>query len=317
MASYIAKRVILLIPTLLGISVIVFMMVRFLPGDAVDTLAGDYGASDPELRQQLREQYKLSASIPSQYLDWIGSLARGDMGESIISGRGILDEIAHRAPPTAELALITIIISLTSAIPIGILSAVRQNSASDLIARSFSIAFLAIPGFWLATLVVTLPSRWWGWSPPLEYRSFVNDPASHYQTLLIPAFILSLPLSGAIMRLTRAQLLEVLRQDYIRTARAKGLRERTLITRHALRNALIPVITIVGLQIPTLLGGTIIMETIFGIPGLGSYLFQSIVSRDYPVVQAVNLITAIVVLVVNLLVDVSYAYVDPRIRVGD
>lgn len=314
MGRYIAKRLLLMIPTLLGISLIVFMMVRFLPGDAVDTLAGDYGASDPELREQLRDQYQLSASMPSQYVSWARGIARGDLGESIISGRDVSAEFRRRAPPTAELALLTIVFSLLIAIPIGVLSATRQNSAADLIARTFAIAGLAIPGFWLATLVVTLPSRWWGWSPPLEYKSLVDDLDSNLKTVLIPALILSLPLSGAVMRLTRAQMLEVLRQDYIRTAWSKGLPERAIITRHALRNALIPVITIVGLQIPALLGGVVIMETIFGIPGLGSYLFQSILARDYPVVQGVNLTTAIVVLLINLVVDVSYGFVDPRIR---
>lgn len=305
-----------MIPTIVGITVVVFMMVRFLPGDAVDTLAGDYGASDPALRQQLREQYKLSGSMPSQYVSWARNLARLDLGQSIISGRDVSSEFRHRAPPTAELAFLTIVFSLIVSIPIGVLSATRQNSPADLSARTTAIAFLAVPGFWLGTLVVTLPSRWWGWSPPLEYKSLVADPSSNLRTLLIPAIILSLPLSGAVMRLTRAQMLEVLRQDYIRTAWAKGLTERTIVIRHALRNALIPVITIVGLQIPILLGGVVIMETIFGIPGLGSYLYQSILSRDYPVVQGVNLITAIVVLAINLLVDVTYGYVDPRIRFG-
>ena len=316
MAGYISKRVALMIPTLFGISLIVFMMVRFLPGDAVDTLAGDYGASDPALRQQLLEQYKLSASVPSQYLTWMSSLAHADLGKSIISGRGIIDEFRHRAPPTTELAFLTILFILLVSIPVGVVSATRRNSSPDLIARTCSIVFLAVPGFWLATLVVTLPSRWWGWSPPLEYKSLLTDPVSNLNKLVFPSIILSLPLSGAVMRLTRAQMLDVLRQDYIRTAWSKGLRERSVITRHALRNALIPVITIVGLQIPALLGGVVIMETIFGIPGLGSYLFQSILSRDYPVVQGVNLITAVSILWINLIVDISYAYLDPRIRVG-
>lgn len=311
--SYVLKRLLLMVPTLFGITVIVFMMVRFLPGDVVDTLAGDYGVADPELRQQLRKEYSLDDSMPSQYVNWILGLVRLDLGKSIISGRDVSNEFRHRAPPTAELAFLTIMFSLIVSIPIGVLSATRQNSWADLTARSFAIAFLAVPGFWLGTLVITLPSRWWGWSPPLEYKSLVANPTSNLRTLVIPALILSLPLSGAVMRLTRAQMLEVLRQDYIRTAWAKGLGERTIITRHVLRNALIPVVTIIGLQIPLLLGGVVIMETIFGIPGLGSYLYQSILSRDYPVVQSVNLVTAILVLLINLAVDVTYAYMDPRI----
>lgn len=303
-----------MIPTLIGISFIVFMMVRFLPGDVVDTILGETGSNDPELRAKLEEEYELTGNVPGQYVEWLGEVVRGDLGESLISGRSVLDEINHRAPASFELMIIAIIIGLIISVPIGVISAARQNSWGDIVGRSAAIGFLAIPGFWLGTLVITLPSRWWGWSPPLEYKDLFEDPASNLELLIIPGIILALPFSGTVMRLTRAQLLEVLRQDYVRTARAKGLRESNVVTRHALRNALIPVVTVVGLQVPVLLGGVVIMENIFGIPGIGSYIYNSILSRDYTVVQAVNLLIAVLVLVINLLVDVMYGYLDPRIR---
>lgn len=314
MGNYIGRRALLMIPTLIGITMVVFMMVRFLPGDVVDTIAGDFGAGNKELRDELKEQYQLTGSIPSQYVEWIWNLVRGDLGESIVSGRGVEGQVRARSVPTLQLAFMTIVIGLIIGLPIGILSATRRNSASDYVGRTFAIGFLAIPGFWLATLLITLPSRWWGWSPPLEYTQIWEDPMNNLRMLIFPAIILSLPLAGTVMRLTRAQMLEVLRQDYIRTAWAKGLNERKVIGRHALRNALIPVVTVIGLQLPVLFGGVVIMESIFGIPGMGSYLFDSIVARDYPIVQGVNLLIAVVVLVTNLAVDVSYGYLDPRIR---
>ncbi len=314
MGQYILRRTLLMIPTLFGISIVVFMMVRFIPGDVVDTILGEYGAADQELRQELRDQYDLNDSVVKQYGTWIGDIGQGDLGKSIISGRSVQGELRHRMVPSLELAAITVVLGLIIAIPIGIISATRQDTWLDYISRSTAIGFLAVPGFWLGTLVMTLPSRWWGWTPPLEYRDFTEDPVRNIYILIIPAMILALAFAGTVMRLMRAQMLEVLNQDYIRTAWSKGLRERTVISRHALKNAMIPVVTVIGLQVPVLIGGVVIVETIFGIPGIGSYLYQSILSRDYPIVQGVNLIVAVLVLASNLAVDVTYAYLDPRIR---
>lgn len=303
-----------MIPTLIGISIVVFLMVRFIPGDVVDTILGEYGAADQELREKLREEYNLNDSVVTQYGSWISDVVRGDLGDSIVSGRSVSGELRQRSVPSIELAVLTLILGIIIAIPIGIVSATRQDTWLDYIARSGAIGFLAVPSFWLGTLIVTLPSRWWGWTPPLEYRDFADDPVRNIYILIIPASILALAFAGTVMRLMRAQMLEVLNQDYIRTAWSKGLRERTVITRHALKNALIPVVTVIGLQIPVLVGGLVIVEQIFGIPGIGSYLFQSIGARDYPIVQGVNLAVAVVVLLSNLAVDVTYAYLDPRIR---
>jgi peptide/nickel transport system permease protein len=314
MAVYVVRRLILMMPTMLGISFVVFMMVRFLPGSAVDLLVGEYSAASPEIRQELRERYSLNDSIPSQYFNWISGIVRGDLGDSIIGGRSVSGEIKTRIVPSIELAVLAMAFGLLIALPIGILAAIRADSWLDYITRSSAIAFLSLPGFWIATLIITLPGRFWQWTPPLEFAGITEDPVKNLSMLLIPSLIVALGFSGTVMRLTRAQMLEVLHQDFIRTAWSKGLRERSVITGHALRNSLIPVVTVIGIQIPALIGGIVIIETIFGIPGIGSYLYGAISSRDYPIVQGVNLVVALIVLLSNLCVDVMYAYLDPRIR---
>jgi peptide/nickel transport system permease protein len=314
MAIFVVRRLLLMIPTMIGISFVVFMMVRFLPGSAIDSLVGEYSAASPEIRQELRERYSLNDSIPSQYLSWMSGIVRGDLGDSIIGGRSVSGEIKTRIVPSLELALLAMTFGLIIALPIGIIAAVRADSALDYLTRSTAIAFLSLPGFWIATLLITLPSRYLQWTPPLEFAGITDDVGKNLSVLLIPALIVALSFAGSIMRLTRAQMLEVLRQDFIRTAWSKGLRERSVITRHALRNSLIPVVTVLGIQIPALIGGIVIMETIFGIPGIGSYLYGAISSRDYPIVQGVNLVVALIVLLSNLMVDVMYVYLDPRIR---
>ncbi len=314
MTVYIVRRMLLMIPTLFGISVVVFMMVRFLPGSAIDTLVGDFSAASAELRQELRAQYSLNDSLPQQYVKWISGVLRGDLGESIIGSRGVSNEIQRRIVPSLELAGFALLFGLVIALPIGVIAAVRSDTWLDYIMRSSAIGFLSIPGFWLATLIITLPGRYWQWTPPLEYAPLTQDLGKNISVLIIPSLLVALSLSGAVMRLTRAQMLEVLHQDYIRTAWSKGLRERAVIARHALKNTMIPVVTIIGVQIPALIGGVVIMETIFGIPGIGSYLYGAIVARDYPIVQGVNLMVAAIVLFSNLAVDVAYAYLDPRIR---
>ena len=303
-----------MVPTLIGISIVVFMMVRFLPGSRRRRRLGENAAVSVEDRAKLRDQYKLSNSLPQQYWDWLKGVAHGDLGVSLISNRSVAKDLRHRIVPSVELGLMAMTVALLIAIPVGVISAVRQDTWLDYVARSGAIGFLSVPGFWLATLILVIPSRLWGWTPPLEYRDFTESPVQNLYKLAIPAGLVGLALVGTIMRLTRTQMLEVLRQDYIRTAYAKGLRQSTTIFRHALKNALIPVITVIGLQIPTLIGGIVIMETIFDIPGMGSYLFDATFRRDYPAIQGVNLVVAGFVLLSNLFVDISYSYLDPRIR---
>jgi len=288
--------------------------VRLLPGDVVQQISGETAQLSEESRQEVRKELGLDKPIFQQYFIWMSHVLRGDLGTSLQTKVSVASELKNRLPVTAELGILALLLSLSVSLPIGVFAAIRQDTVLDYIARSGAIAFLSIPSFWMGTLVVVMPNKWWGWAPPIQYFDIWDNPTQNLYMLIIPAAILGMLLSGTVMRMTRAQMLEVLRQDYVRTAWSKGLRERTVITRHAIRNAFIPVITIIGLQIPILVGGTVILETIFGIPGMGRYLLFSIASLDYPVVQAVNLIVASVVILTNLAVDITYAYLDPRIR---
>ena len=314
MTKYAIRRSLLVIPTLIGVTMVIFMAVRFLPGDVIDQIAGDFGAASPEFRQALLKYYALDRSIPQQYITWMGDIARGDLGTSIISGRSVGGEVVQRLPATFQLGLMAMIIGLAIGIPVGVLASVKQDTRTDYVARSISITLLAIPHFWLALLTITYGFILFRWTPPIRYQPLWVDPISSFQTLWVPAIILSGSLGAIVMRLTRSTMLEVLRQDYVRTARAKGLAERLVLRRHAARNAMIPVVTVIGLQVPNLIGGTVILESIFSIPGMGSYLFYSIQMRDYPVVQGVVLLSAFAVIMSNLIVDLSYSLIDPRIR---
>ena len=314
MNRYIIRRLLMVIPTLIGVTILVFLLVRLLPGDVVQQLSGENAQLSEEQRQEVRKELGLDKPVFQQYFVWMSHVARGDLGESLQTKVSVTSELRHRLPVTFELGLLALAISLCVSLPIGVLAAVRQDSKLDYIARSGAIAFLSIPSFWMGTLVMVLPNKWWGWAPPIQYKNLWEDPGENLYMLIIPAAILGMLLSGTVMRMTRAQMLEVLRQDYVRTAWSKGLRERTVVARHAIRNAFIPVVTIVGLQVPILVGGTVILETIFSIPGVGRYLLFSIASLDYPVVQAINLIIAAVIVLTNLAVDVTYGFLDPRIR---
>jgi peptide/nickel transport system permease protein len=316
MQAYFVRRVLLLIPTIIGVTIVVFGLVRLQPGNVIDVMTGEFGAFNPELKETLRDQYGLNQSIPRQYFQWLGDVLRGDLGESLLSERPVLDELKARLPVTLELGALGLLVSLLVAVPVGVISAIRQDTITDYVFRGTAIALLAIPGFWLAILIITLAARWYHWAPPLTYSSILTSPTRNLTIMAIPAILLGLGLSGGVMRLTRTQMLEVLRQDYIRTAWAKGLKERTVITRHALKNAFMPIVTMIGLQVPILVGGTVILETIFSIPGVGRYLVQSTARYDYPVIQGVNLLVAGVVIISNLLVDITYSYLDPRVRYG-
>jgi peptide/nickel transport system permease protein len=312
MHVYLARRLLLVIPTLIGVSIIVFMLVRLLPGDAVTMLLQEYnyGKDADELRARLG----LDRPIYVQYFEWLGGVVRGDLGTSLRSKGSVSEELVARMPVTAELGVLAMIFGLVIAIPIGVISAVRQDTWADYVGRSTAIGMLAIPAFWLGTLVITLPSVWWGWTPPLRYTRLLDDPLKNLGHVIIPAIILGLALSGSLMRLTRAQMLEVLRQDFVRTASAKGLAEWAVVTRHALKNAFIPVLTLLGLQVSILVGGTVVLESVFVLPGMGRYLLEAVQYRDYPVIQGLNLIFATVIVLANLVVDLLYGWLDPRVR---
>lgn len=306
-----------MIPTLLGVTFLVFIIVRSVPGDVISLILGEFGAGNEEAKQALLKEYSLDQNVVLQYVRWLGQLVQLDFGTSIVSGRTVSSELSNRLPVTFELGLMAIIFSLLIAIPVGVLSAVRQDTSADYIGRSVAIGMLAVPNFWLALVAISVASVSAQWAlPPKNYIPFTEDPIGNIRMLWFPAFLLGTGLSGSVMRFTRSSMLEVLRQDYIRTAWSKGLRERAIIVRHAMRNALIPVITVVGLQLPVLVGGTIIIESIYSIPGMGRYYISAIQSLDYPVIQGINIIVALVVVFANLGVDIMYSVLDPRIRYG-
>jgi peptide/nickel transport system permease protein len=300
------------IPSLVIASFIVFSLPRLIPGDVVQLMLDEraYGKDLEDLRAKLG----LDRPIFLQYFEWLGRVVTGDLGESLWTKRPVLDELLRRIPITLELGLLALLFAVVIALPIGVLAATRQDTIADYVFRSLAIVGLSVPGFWKATLIVLLPAIWWGWSPPIHYTEFGKDPWQHLVQMSIPAFILAIASSAGIMRLTRAQLLEVLRQDYVRTAWSKGLGERVVVLKHSLKNAIIPVVTVLGLQISAILGGTVIFESIFGLPGMGRFLFDAVNQRDYPVIQGVNLLIVTVVVVTNLIVDACYVLLDPRIR---
>jgi peptide/nickel transport system permease protein len=309
---YLAKRLAVALPSLLIASLIVFTLPRLIPGDVVAMMMEEKAyAKDLE---EMRAKLGLNRPIYVQYFEWLGRAVRGDLGESLWTRRPVLQEIGRRLPITLELALFATIIALLIAIPVGVVSATRQDTLRDYVARSAAILGLSVPNFWLATLIIVLPAIWWGWRPVTGYVELAADPGGHVTQMLIPAMILGIAAAAALMRLTRGMLLEVLRQDYVRTAWAKGLRERVIVLKHGLRNAIIPVVTLLGTQLPQIIGGTVIIETIFGLPGMSRFLFDAINQRDYPVIQGVNLIVVSSIVLINLGVDMLYAVLDPRIR---
>lgn len=312
MRKYVLRRLLVAIPSLLIASLIVFSLPRLIPGDVVQLMLEEkaYGKDLDDLRAKLG----LDRPMHVQYVEWLGNVARGNLGESLWTRRPVIEELMSRLPVSLELGLLALLFAVAMAVPVGIVAATRQDTLADYAARTMAILGLSVPGFWIATLVVLLPAIWWGWSPPIHFTEFSKDPWAHVSQFLLPALILGLASAAAIMRLTRAMLLEALRQDYVRTAWAKGLRERVVVLKHGLKNALIPVITVLGIQVAQILGGTVIFESIFGLPGMGRFLFDAINQRDYPVIQGVNLLIVSVVVVINLAVDAAYAWLDPRIR---
>lgn len=316
MSAYLMRRLLALLPTLLFASMIVFSIVRLVPGDVVDLMLSQNDISaDVRSREELMQLLGLDRPMWRQYLHWVGNIVlHGDLGVSLWQGEPVLKMVMARIPVTLSLGAIALVVALSVALPIGVLSAIRQDSAADYVARSFSILMLAVPSFWLGTMVMVFPSVWWGWSPEVRYVPFRENPLQHVEQMLVPAIVLGMALSAITMRMTRTMMLEVLRQDYIRTAWAKGLNERMVILRHALRNALIPVVTLVGLQAPLLIGGAVIIEQIFALPGMGLLLLDAVHQRDYPVITGVFLVVGVAVMLINLLVDLSYGLFDPKVR---
>ena len=324
MHVFIIRRLLLIIPTVFLASLIVFFAIRLIPGSVVDIMESQYSAYYSVPRAEIEAKLGLDVPILTQYGRWIGvvpqangsfkGVLEGSLGESIWHANSVLkDQIGPRWPVSLELAILGLLISMVIALPIGIFSALRQDTWGDYVARSFAILCIAVPSFWLGTLAIVYPSIWWNYTPPLMYVSFPADPIKNLSMFIIPSIVLGMGMAGITMRMTRTMMLEVLRQDYVRTAWAKGLRERVVVTRHALKNALIPVITIIGMQVSFLIGGEVIIENIFGLPGLGRLIVTATQDRDYTVVSGVILIFAFVMVLFNLLVDLTYGFFDPRV----
>ena len=331
MRAYINRRLLLIIPTLLILTILVFLSVRFIPGDVIDVMVGDLaymGAGDID-REDLERKLGLDVPVYVQYGRWIGVLPtpdptieeshfngilQGTLGESLLGGLTVQQRILSRLPVTIELGVLAIAIGLLIALPVGIYSAIRQYTVADYVGRSIAVVGLATPNFWLGIMVMIYPVIWWGWSPPMQLIPFREDPLGNLGMFLIPSLILGTYLSAATMRMTRTMMLEVLRQDYIRTAWSKGLKERVVVMRHAVKNALIPVVTLIGLQMPILVGGSVIMENIFNLPGLGRLMLDALQVRDYPLVSGINLLFATAVIGINLMIDLIYPYLDPAVR---
>ena len=335
MRAYILRRLLLIIPTLFLLSILVFLSLRLIPGDVVDVLVGRIeafqgGVGAEEVDREAVERL-LGLDVPAyvQYGRWIGvlptpdwltgeshfnGLLQGTLGDSLLGGWSIEKRIIGRLPVTIELGFLAIVIGLLIALPVGIYSAIRQDTATDYVGRSAAIIGLATPNFWLATMVMLYPVIWWGWAPSMEMIPFAEDPLGNLGMFIIPSLILGTAAAASTMRMTRTMMLEVLRQDYIRTAWAKGLKERVVVMRHAIKNALIPVVTLIGMELPMLVGGAVIMENIFNLPGLGRLMVEALIDRDYPVVSGVNLVFGTAVLAINLMIDLIYPYLDPRVR---
>ena len=314
MRTYIARRVLHGLLVLWLVSLLIFSLVRILPGDAVIMQLDQAAAPTPETLMRARQELGLERPFLAQYRAWIAGAVHGDLGRSLITRRPVTQELLKRINLTSHLAVMSVIVAMLIALPIGVLSAVKQDTTSDYVGRFFAILGLSLPDFWLATVVITFLAIWVQWIPPIGFAPLWEDPARCLSQLLIPALIIGARLAAVSMRMTRSSLLEVLRQDYIRTARAKGTRERAVIVRHALKNAFIPVVTVIGQQFSVLLGGTVIVEFIFLQPGVGSLMLDAVLLRDYTLIQGAVLFFAAVIVVTNLLVDLSYAWLDPRIR---
>ncbi len=314
MLTYILRRFALLIPVLLGVSIVTFSLIRLIPGDAALLSIGVDRRTTPEVRAAVRKSYGLDQPAPVQYAKWMGHVLRGDLGKSLQTHRTIKQELKLRLPVTFELAFLAVLFGTLPAVVVGILAALKRNSSLDYATTVVTLLGISIPNFFLAAILILVFAVWLGWLPPLGYVQFSKDPIQNLKDMALPAITLSLPFAAVLMRNTRSAVLEVLNQEHVRVARAKGLPGSKVLVRHVLPNAALPVITIAGIQVAGLLGGTVIVETIFGLPGVGRYIYESIANRDYPVVQGVTLVLATIFVLVSVIVDILYAVIDPRLR---
>jgi len=314
MLKFILNRVLLLFPVLLGVSLVTFIIVRSIPGDPVEMLLGADRRSTPEQKAAIARSYGLDQPLPFQYVKWLEHVVQGDLGKSLRTKRPLTQELRLRLPVTIELTLLAALIGATPALIFGVLAALKRNSRLDWLATVGTLVGISMPNFLLATVLVLIFSFKLKWLPPVGYTPFTENPLQNLKTMILPAISLGLPLAAILMRFTRSSVLEVLGQEYVRVARAKGLRQSRVVMRHVLPNAGIPILTVVGIQIASLLGGTVIIEQIFGLPGVGRYIYEAIANRDYPVVQSVTLVMATIFVIVSVVVDILYAVLDPRLR---
>ena len=324
MKSYAVRRILLMIPTLFLVTVLVFGLVRLVPGSAVDLMAADLGTSSHVDKEEIEHRLGLDVPVVVQYGRWIGILPdesgkrsgilQGNLGKSLWEQRNIGEMIMERLPVPLELGLLGMLFAHLIAIPLGIYSALRRDTAGDYLARGAAVLAIAVPVFWLATMCVLLPAIWWGKMPSIRYITFREDPARNLRNILLPSVLMGISMSGMLTRLTRTRMIEVLGQDYIRAAWSKGLKERAVIVKHALKNCLITVVTMSGMQVASIFGGSVIIERIFSIPGMGRMILDATTRRDYTILQGTLFFMALIVMVVNLLVDLLYGVIDPRVK---
>ncbi len=323
MRAYVIRRILILIPTLFLVTAMVFFLVNLIPGDIIDAMRSK--ALDVQLdRAAIEKELGLDRPMVIQYLSWLGvypqpdgsfnGLLQGNLGISWWQSLPVTEMIAPRWPLSLELGILALLIAQLIALPIGVVSALRQDSWVDHIARSFAILCIAVPTFWLGSMIIVFPALWWGYMPPIMYVRITEDIGENLQMLIIPSIVMGMSMAGMTMRMTRTMMLEVLRQDYIRTAWAKGLQEKVVVIRHALKNALIPVITLIGLQTPVVIGGTVVIERIFSLPGMGRLLMDAVNGKDHPLVMGIVILFAVVMVLMNLMVDLTYAFLDPTVQ---
>lgn len=314
MGQYIARRLLLAFPVLFVVSILIFGGVRVIPGNVCGIILGGSEGMTEERCAQIDHDLGLDKPVVQQYIDWAGGVLQGDFGESMVNRRPVLEEIRNRFGATAELSILSAGFAIAFALPMGVFSALKQDKLPDVGLRFLTVGWLAMPSFWVGSMLITLPAKWWHYSPPTPYVQFWDDPLTNLEQMYLPAIALGLSLTAVLARITRSAMLEVLRQDYIRTARAKGLAENVVLSRHALRNAMLPVVTLLGLQLGFLIGGTVVLESLFSLPGLGTLLLSAVVTKDFPELQGLVLFFALAIILINLAVDLSYAVFDPRVR---
>ena len=314
MSQYIARRLLLAFPVLFVVSILIFGGVRVIPGNVCGIILGGSEGMTPERCAQIDRDLGLDQPVVKQYFDWAGGILQGDFGRSMVNRRPVLEEIKNRLGATAELSMLSAGFAIAIALPMGVYSALKQDKLADVSLRVLTVGWLAMPSFWVGSMLITLPAKWWHYSPPTPYVQFWESPLTNLEQMYLPALALGLALSAILARVTRSAMLEVLRQDYIRTARAKGLAEKVILSRHALKNAMLPVVTLLGLQLGFLLGGTVVLESLFSLPGLGTLLLSAVITKDFPELQGLVLFFALAIIIINLLVDLSYVVFDPRVR---